>query len=115
INLIIFAGVGVAMIDVFCRVMERLEPARGRAPACWLALVGALRAELFYAFGLFQFALATGEWWVVGSEWSGGLCDDKLEASARRSRSGRRRGNERRGTGQGPAIRGQTSGLRNQR
>jgi len=58
INLIIFAGVGVAMVDVFCRVMERLEPARGRAPAWWLALVGALGAELFYAFGLFHFALA---------------------------------------------------------
>src|SRR5438105_3120642 len=27
INLIVFAGVGVAMIDVFCRVMVRLEPA----------------------------------------------------------------------------------------
>src|SRR3989449_6305403 len=27
INLIIFAGVGVAMIDVFSRVMEKLEPA----------------------------------------------------------------------------------------
>src|SRR5262245_55808538 len=58
INLIVFAGVGVAMIDVFCRVMERLEPERGRGPAWWLALVGTLGAELFYAFGLFHFALA---------------------------------------------------------
>jgi hypothetical protein len=55
VNLIVFAGVGVAMIDVFCRVMERLEPRRGRLPALWLALVGALGAELFYAFGLFEF------------------------------------------------------------
>ena len=58
VNLIVFAGVGVAMIDVFGRVMERLEPGRGRRPAWWLALVGALGAELFYAFGLFEFGLA---------------------------------------------------------
>jgi hypothetical protein len=57
VNLIVFAGVGVAMIDVFGRVMQRLEPARGRLPALWLGLVGALGAELFYAFGLFEFAL----------------------------------------------------------
>lgn len=56
INLIVFAGVGVAMIDVFSRVMSRLEPGRGRMPAWWLALVGAIGAELFYAFGLFQFS-----------------------------------------------------------
>jgi len=40
---------------VFSRVMERLEPSRGRAPAIWLGLVGAIGAELFYAFGLFNF------------------------------------------------------------
>lgn len=56
VNLIVFAGVGVAMIDVFARVMAALEPARGRLPAWWLALVGAIGCELFYAFGLFQFA-----------------------------------------------------------
>jgi hypothetical protein len=55
VNLVVFTGVGVAMIDVFCRVMARLEPARGRAPGWWLALVAAIGAELFYAFGLFQF------------------------------------------------------------
>jgi hypothetical protein len=55
VNLVVFTGVGVAMIDVFCRVMERLEPARGRAPAVWLLLVGAIGGELFYAFGLFDF------------------------------------------------------------
>jgi hypothetical protein len=58
VNLIVFAGVGVAMIDVFCRVMERLEPARGRSPGWWLALVGAIGTELFYAFGLFNFSMA---------------------------------------------------------
>jgi hypothetical protein len=55
VNLVVFTGVGVAMIDVFCRVMETLEPARGRLPAWWLLLVGAIGGELFYAFGLFQF------------------------------------------------------------
>jgi hypothetical protein len=54
VNLIVFAGVGVSMIDVFGRVMARLEPSRGRLPVWWLALVGALGAELFYAFGLFN-------------------------------------------------------------
>jgi hypothetical protein len=57
VNLIVFAGVGVAMIDVFARIMQSLEPARGRVPAWWLALVGALGCELFYAFGLFRFAV----------------------------------------------------------
>src|SRR4051812_21521274 len=56
VNLVVFAGVGAAMIDVFCRVVEQLEPARGRAPGWWLALVGAIGAELFYAFGLFDFS-----------------------------------------------------------
>lgn len=57
INLIVFTGVGVCMVDVFCRVMERLEPARGKAPALWLVLVAAIGAELFYALGLFQFTV----------------------------------------------------------
>jgi hypothetical protein len=56
VNLVVFAGVGVAMIDVFARTMQALEPARGKTPAWWLALVGAIGAELFYALGLFQFA-----------------------------------------------------------
>jgi hypothetical protein len=58
INLIVFAGVGISMMDVFCRVVARLEPARGRAPAAWLVLVALLGAELFYAFGLFEFLRA---------------------------------------------------------
>jgi len=32
INLVIFAGVGVAMCDVFRRVMERIEPSRPHPP-----------------------------------------------------------------------------------
>jgi hypothetical protein len=58
VNLVVFTGVGVAMVDVFCRVIEKLEPHRGRAPAWWLALVGAIGTELFYAFGLFHAILA---------------------------------------------------------
>jgi hypothetical protein len=56
VNLVVFAGVGAAMVDVFGRVMERLEPQRGRAPGWWLLLVGAIGGELFYAFGLFDFS-----------------------------------------------------------
>ena len=56
VNLVIFTGVGVAMADTFGRVMERLEPSRRRVPLYFLLLVGALGAELFYAFDLFQFA-----------------------------------------------------------
>ncbi len=55
VNLAIFAAVGIAMTDVFCRVMETLEPNRGRAPALWLLLIGAIGGELFFAFGLFDF------------------------------------------------------------
>ena len=54
VHLVVFAVVGVAMIDVFSRVMAALEPDRGRAPAWWLVLVGAIGGELFYAFGLFD-------------------------------------------------------------
>src|SRR5207245_9060215 len=59
-HLAVFTIVGVAMIDVFCRVVETLEPGRGRRPAWILVLVGAIGGELFYAFGLFKFtALAS--------------------------------------------------------
>jgi hypothetical protein len=56
VNLIVFAGVGVSMIDVFRRVMARLEPHRPEASLWWLGLVAAIGAELFYFFGLFTFA-----------------------------------------------------------
>ncbi len=56
VNLVVFTGVGVSMIDVFRRVMQRLEPEREFAPVWWLMLVGVIGAELFYCFGLFQFA-----------------------------------------------------------
>jgi hypothetical protein len=54
VHLLVFTAVGVAMIDVFCRVIENLEPDRGRLPAWWLTLVGAIGGELFYALGLFH-------------------------------------------------------------
>jgi hypothetical protein len=57
VHLAVFTLVGVAMADVFCRVMERLEPHRGRRPAWWLLLVGVIGAELFHALGLFDFFL----------------------------------------------------------
>jgi hypothetical protein len=60
VNLTVFAGVGVAMIDVFQRVMGRLEPDRNAPPSWWLLLVAAIGTELFYFFGLFQFAPTTG-------------------------------------------------------
>jgi hypothetical protein len=56
VNLTVFTGVGVAMIDVFQRVMTRLEPDRASAPTWWLVLVAAIGGELFYFFGLFNFA-----------------------------------------------------------
>jgi hypothetical protein len=56
VNLIVFTGVGISMSDVFGRVMRALEPARGRLPLWWLAIVAAIGCELFYAFGLFQFS-----------------------------------------------------------
>jgi hypothetical protein len=55
INLVVFAGVGVAMSDVFRRVMRRLEPERETFPAWWLLLVMAIGSELFFHLGLFNF------------------------------------------------------------
>ncbi|HEV3005275.1 MAG TPA: hypothetical protein VGX78_12485 [Pirellulales bacterium] len=54
VNVAVFLGVGVAMSDVFCRVVERLEPLRGRQPGWVLLLVGSIGLQLSYVFGLFQ-------------------------------------------------------------
>jgi hypothetical protein len=59
VNLIVFTGVGVSMIDTFQRVMLRLEPERGTAPVWWLLLVGMIGGELFLKFGLFAFEVTT--------------------------------------------------------
>jgi hypothetical protein len=68
INLVVFTGVGVSMVDVFARVMAGLEPARGRAPALWLGLVAAIGGELYYAFDLFHFsALRQFPVWPFGA------------------------------------------------
>jgi len=56
VNLIVFTGVGVSMVDVFQRVIARLEPQRGTSPAIWLLLVAAIGSELMYFFDLFSFA-----------------------------------------------------------
>ena len=55
VNLLVFAGVGTSMVDVFSRVMQRLEPRREAAPNWYLPLVGLIGGQLFYAFGLFDF------------------------------------------------------------
>jgi hypothetical protein len=47
------------MSDVFGRVMQAVEPERGKLPLWWLGVVGAIGSELFYAFGLFQFRVPT--------------------------------------------------------
>ena len=60
LNVIVFTGVGVAMIDTFQRVMIRLEPRRHSAPTWWLVLVGMIGLELFYAFHLFEFTGPAG-------------------------------------------------------
>jgi hypothetical protein len=52
VNLLVLVGVGVSMSDVFCRVVERLEPARGRLPGWILILVGAIGFQMAYVFGL---------------------------------------------------------------
>ncbi len=57
VNLVVFTGVGISMVDIFGRIVEVLEPKRGRWPVLWLAVVSAIGGELFYAFGLFEFAL----------------------------------------------------------
>jgi hypothetical protein len=56
VNLAVFAGVGVCMVDVFLRVMKALEPDRSRTYALiWLALVGVIGAELMVLLHVFEF------------------------------------------------------------
>lgn len=54
VNCLVFTGVGVSMADVFCRVVERLEPTRGRQPGWILLLVAAIGFQMAYVFGLFS-------------------------------------------------------------
>lgn len=56
VNFVIFAGVGVAMIDVFFRVMKHIAPDESRFSAfVWLSLVGTLGTELMILLQLFDF------------------------------------------------------------
>jgi hypothetical protein len=54
VNIVVFTGVGIAVIDVFRRVMFRLEPLHA-TPTWWLVLVAVIGTELFHSFGLFHF------------------------------------------------------------
>jgi hypothetical protein len=56
VDLVVFAGVGVSMIDVFLRVMKALEPDRSRLFALlWLGLVAVIGGELLVLFHVFDF------------------------------------------------------------
>ena len=56
VNLVVFAGVGFCMSDVFLRVMRHLEPDTGHKFAfLWLGLLSIIGAELFVLFGVFAF------------------------------------------------------------
>ena len=54
VQLVTFAAVAVAMVDVFMRTMRALEPDRGRGYALlWLVLVGVIGTELMVFLDLF--------------------------------------------------------------
>ena len=54
VNVMVFASVGICMVDVFLRVMKALEPNRGRGFAViWLLLVGVIGAELMVLVDVF--------------------------------------------------------------
>lgn len=55
VNLLVFAGVGVCMADVFLRAMRAAEPERPAGFAiAWLMLLSFLGAELMVLLGLFE-------------------------------------------------------------
>lgn len=56
VNLVVFAGVGFCMSDVFLRTMRALEPDESVAyPAVWLVLLAVIGAELMTLLELFTF------------------------------------------------------------
>jgi hypothetical protein len=56
VNITVFAGVGVAMSDVFLRVMKALEPQRSLFfPTVWLGLLALIGIELMTSLQLFNF------------------------------------------------------------
>jgi hypothetical protein len=55
VNLVVFAGVSVSMVDVFLRIMKALEPARSRLFALvWLGLVAVIGGELMILLKVFS-------------------------------------------------------------
>ncbi|MFW5967712.1 MAG: hypothetical protein ACOCV2_09355 [Persicimonas sp.] len=56
VNLVVFIGVGLCMVDIFIRVLRRLEPDSGHLFGyVWLTLLATLGAEFFVLFGVFDF------------------------------------------------------------
>lgn len=56
VNLTVFGGVGLCMIDVFLRVMRRIEPDKTQFFACmWLGLICVIGMELYAIFNVFSF------------------------------------------------------------
>ncbi len=56
VNVVVFAGVGVCMIDVFIRTLRALEPKRFALYGfVWVGLVGVIGLELFSLFDVFSF------------------------------------------------------------
>lgn len=55
VSLLVFGGVGVAMTDVFLRVMRAIEPGSSALTRwLWLALIGAIGTQLMILLDLFQ-------------------------------------------------------------
>jgi hypothetical protein len=56
VNVAVFGGVGLCMVDVFLRVMRTLEPDKTQLYAClWLALISVVGMELYAIFDVFTF------------------------------------------------------------
>ena len=53
VNLLVFAGVGLSMVDVFWRVITTVETRPDTQPFWYPALIGLIGGQLFYLFGLF--------------------------------------------------------------
>jgi hypothetical protein len=55
VNLVVFTGVSVSMVDVFLRIMKALEPLRSRLFALvWLGLVAVIGGELMILLKVFS-------------------------------------------------------------
>jgi hypothetical protein len=53
VNLLVFLGVGMSMVDVFWRVITTVETRPEAQPFWFPALIGMIGGQLFYLFGLF--------------------------------------------------------------